>query len=727
MFFWLIISLFLTTCNFAQDHENIEQVGRIYSFWNKAGAMAIQEDLLYLTTERSGLQIIDISDPENPIAVGFSDNSIGSSLGLALQDDFAFLVDNTYNNTEKLLIYNISDPNNPRQISSMEFENINNVVVQDDFAIVSGHYGQIEIIDVSNPESPERLGGYQTEDKIMAVAVDGDIAYVAAYPAGLKIVGFSDPSQPVEIGSIETLDEGWDIAISGDYAYVINVFSGLQIIDISDPGEPINVDYDRLERSTWNVAVNGDLLFFDPHTYSNNADERLNELAIMDITNPEEPEMLNMYDYNGDWVHDIVAHDDFVYHTGATSEFSEPYLGIIDISDPSNPELTSEIIREGWIEDVVLSGNTAYLAAGTAGLIVIDITDPASPTEMGRFDDPDAAVAIDLYENYAFITDSLNGIYIIDISNSDNPEFVELIELFMVHKIIMYGSTAFVLKKRWERNLQLEVGGLYSFDISDAENIVELDFFSTEGQAFDIAYQNNIIFLADGSEGILELDVSRPDHIEQTGYIQLSASKLDINGNKLIIMGDGCRIYDISNYQNPLHIARIGYSIIDFISEGSYIFVATNYDGLYMFRISAHESLSEIGFYQTPGLTNNIYIRDSFAYLADGTNFGIYDFSEALAISDEKKTEPVSFYLSPIFPNPFNSSTTIKYSLPHSGNISLKIYTQLGHSVAILQDSFQTQGIYKAVFDGSNLPSGIYFVRLEADSEVSFAKTLLMK
>jgi len=88
---------------------------------------------------------------------------------------------------------------------------------------------------------------------------------------------------------------------------------------------------------------------------------------------------------------------------------------------------------------------------------------------------------------------------------------------------------------------------------------------------------------------------------------------------------------------------------------------------------------------------------------------------------------PKSFDLSQNYPNPFNPSTKINYDLPKSGNVVLKVYNQLGKEVSTLVNSYKNAGSYELNFDGSNLSSGIYFYKLEADGLTATKKMLLIK
>jgi len=83
------------------------------------------------------------------------------------------------------------------------------------------------------------------------------------------------------------------------------------------------------------------------------------------------------------------------------------------------------------------------------------------------------------------------------------------------------------------------------------------------------------------------------------------------------------------------------------------------------------------------------------------------------AMDEEKQSSiPGTFALSQNYPNPFNPITKINYSISHTSFVLLKVYDNLGKEVAILVSGEKTAGNYEVEFDGSALPSGIYFYRL---------------
>ncbi|MDZ7764160.1 MAG: T9SS type A sorting domain-containing protein [Melioribacteraceae bacterium] len=98
-------------------------------------------------------------------------------------------------------------------------------------------------------------------------------------------------------------------------------------------------------------------------------------------------------------------------------------------------------------------------------------------------------------------------------------------------------------------------------------------------------------------------------------------------------------------------------------------------------------------------------------------------------ISDVEGDESVElkFELSQNYPNPFNPSTTINYSVPTSGLVTLKVYNILGQEVKTLVNTVQNAGFHNVSFDASTLSSGVYIYRLSSGNFVNTKKMILLK
>ena len=97
------------------------------------------------------------------------------------------------------------------------------------------------------------------------------------------------------------------------------------------------------------------------------------------------------------------------------------------------------------------------------------------------------------------------------------------------------------------------------------------------------------------------------------------------------------------------------------------------------------------------------------------------------AIDTKGNSKPKQFTLYQNTPNPFNPSTTIRFDLPESGDVSLKVYTLLGAEVKTLIHGKMSVGEHQVQWNTIDQPSGVYLVRLEAGGFVQTRKMVVMK
>lgn len=121
-------------------------------------------------------------------------------------------------------------------------------------------------------------------------------------------------------------------------------------------------------------------------------------------------------------------------------------------------------------------------------------------------------------------------------------------------------------------------------------------------------------------------------------------------------------------------------------------------------------------------------IHPDTIWAAQGFGF-LHKFIRGLTpVVEWRNSVPSAFLLRQNYPNPFNPSTTIEFSLLHSGTVTLKVYDISGRLVNTLIDGLNLNpGTVKVVFDGSLLSSGVYFYRLETESYTQTKKMMLVK
>jgi probable HAF family extracellular repeat protein len=94
---------------------------------------------------------------------------------------------------------------------------------------------------------------------------------------------------------------------------------------------------------------------------------------------------------------------------------------------------------------------------------------------------------------------------------------------------------------------------------------------------------------------------------------------------------------------------------------------------------------------------------------------------------DESQSNPGNFVLYQNYPNPFNPSTTIKFQVPNSSFVNLKVFDILGNEVTTLVNEEKATGNYEVNFEAKVLSSGIYFYKLQAGSFVETKKMIMIR
>lgn len=136
--------------------------------------------------------------------------------------------------------------------------------------------------------------------------------------------------------------------------------------------------------------------------------------------------------------------------------------------------------------------------------------------------------------------------------------------------------------------------------------------------------------------------------------------------------------------------------------------------------------------WQEIGILKNVnhfhFVNDTLAFAAGRS---IYRYSMYPLISINKISEeiPTSFELNQNYPNPFNPSTKINFAIPKQSFVSLKVYDIMGREVATLVNENLNAGFYEYQFttDEYQLPSGVYFYRLESNEFREVRRMILIR
>jgi hypothetical protein len=159
------------------------------------------------------------------------------------------------------------------------------------------------------------------------------------------------------------------------------------------------------------------------------------------------------------------------------------------------------------------------------------------------------------------------------------------------------------------------------------------------------------------------------------------------------------------------------YGVVKYTNNGDRVFVGT-----YIYSLIASDYVRDM----IIDKKGNIFLTGK-----SSTDFATVKFSEIVTSTQSTGFVTLDFKLHQNYPNPFNPTTTIRFDIRTSGNVSLKVYDVLGREVAVLADEYLRAGSYERVFEASNLSSGVYFYTLRVTSGQAlradeFEKTLRM-
>jgi hypothetical protein len=143
---------------------------------------------------------------------------------------------------------------------------------------------------------------------------------------------------------------------------------------------------------------------------------------------------------------------------------------------------------------------------------------------------------------------------------------------------------------------------------------------------------------------------------------------------------------------------------------------------------------NKIGFVPGHGTTTE---QHHYSFIDESVSPGNYqyrlkqiDYDGSFEYSEIVEVEvgiPNEYSLEQNYPNPFNPTTNIQYQIAVPGFVSLKVYDVLGNEVATLVNKEKPAGSYEVEFDGTDLPSGIYFYQLKASGFIETKKMILIK
>jgi hypothetical protein len=273
--------------------EAFVQIGQ-YNAPGKAADLAVVDGYAYIANSDGDYWIVDVSDSVQPTQANSHSSWVQSYPAgghVAVAGGYFFIA-----NWESLQILDVSEPHAPELVRILSLrspisalaalENHLYVATIDDRHSITTSCGTLWVLDVSEPDTPRKVGKLELEEDfepmrvhLSSLSVAGNYVY-ATSQAGLWVIDVSDPTNPTKVGVHDTPGVAASGAVANGYAYIADGFSGLRAFDVSEPATAAEVGYHGISAYSRDVAAG------QGYVYVVNDAEGL---WAFDISNPAAP------------------------------------------------------------------------------------------------------------------------------------------------------------------------------------------------------------------------------------------------------------------------------------------------------------------------------------------------------------------------------------------------------------------------------------------------------
>lgn len=388
--------------------------------------VAVEGPYAYVADRAAGLQVIDVSDPAAPVRAG-GYNTPGDAYGVAVSGSIVYVADGA----SGLQVIDVSDPAAPRRVGgsgyAIQLEPFGGSAKAGNVAISGSHVfiaqqedgdGGIEIIDVSNPASPQREGYYGVASTSSLASASGRLYVADLYL--MHVLDLTDPARPRRIGGVK---EGVDriVGVAFDHAYVrpsgrSGTQTGVLVIDVSDPTQAKSLGRYGEGQYFGSMSVHGRYAYTTVWDPVPRADSRV---LILDLSNPAEPTVAGVYDPDQAVGGRLVFSGHFAFLGGGESG-----LHVLDVSNPALPARVAELNLGGYTEIAGMVGSRyLIMVRGGSTLEVVDVSDPLAPRRVKTLPFPDSIHDAAVVGNFVVLTLNTygNGFRVIDVSDPTLP------------------------------------------------------------------------------------------------------------------------------------------------------------------------------------------------------------------------------------------------------------------------------------------------------------------
>jgi len=360
-------------------------------------ALSVQGSYLYASDDGPGLSVVDISNPKVPSLVGRCGETSATSPGeMAISGQHGYVADSI----SGVVILNLLPVSSSSSDGTGGASGVGG-------AIGSGGAGTAGSSAVGTTTSACSFVGYYPAVEADHVIASGTHAYVAEGASGIEVLDISNPASPRRVGSLPSTN-AMRLAISGSDLYVADGSGGLKVIDVSNPASPQLVAAPAL-------LVNGPSEVHSLALGSNLLYAAYIGLNVFDVSTPASP--TGQGSLSATFIQDLAVDGTLVYAATASG------LEVFSAATPANPSQVGSYANNDWGSAVAVSAGYAYYGSNN-GLTVIDVSQPSSPTLAASSGTLGSIKGLTIHGNYLYVSNAGPGLSVVDISNPKVPTVV---------------------------------------------------------------------------------------------------------------------------------------------------------------------------------------------------------------------------------------------------------------------------------------------------------------
>ncbi len=690
-----------------------------YNSEGRIVSLDINGDFVYTAKYDGLLEIINISDPEQPQLVGsiqISDYIPGVACRIIVADTMAFILGQT-----DIHMVNIANPSTPVYAGSLDFGRASDIIILNNLAYIAGYY-DFQILDISDILFPQLLGSVY--GKLDGICLKDTLIYGvhSSSPNNLRIINIAEPQNPVIISNNFELPIGSsaDIAFSGFHVYIVNS-RHFWSINVDDPANPVMTDTLIVEDHTNKIIIQENKAIIN-HGRSG--------IKVIDISDPSNLTALGYYDTPG-FCEQVVVSDNIAYVADSYSG-----LQIIDITDNDIPYLVSSFQTISWARGMDVHDDFLYLADGYAGLNVVDISNVFDPILTGTYFNGIGSsdnVSI-LNNNLCFSRDYMKSeLLFIDITIPYNPILLHQVDLtttFPTEPTAIFQTDSHVFVGD-ENTLRI-------YDVADFSNPVMIATYTTPATITDVIVANNKSYISIRKNGI---EIINLENINSPQFLGSSntpgdAEKITLQSDILIVADGegGFQILDVSNPALPNILESIkphdnsNIKVKPLIVDNKMVIIDKEWNEIFTYNIS---DFNNIQLLSSLRLNAEIYklIYHAELFLCSINCYGMImlENSAILSINENENDDRNGFN---IYPNPFINEINFECSTEENSRVMLSIYDiggklikdfTLGTMKTIRHDNLRKT--LKITWDGKNnngqyCKPGLYIATLKINGAI---------